>query len=350
MITINELLGVAKDAGASDVHVTVGVPPKMRVQGRLESMKFDRMMPGETEDLLADIMTTEQKTYLEEKGEVDFSFALPVLGRFRANVFKQRGSLAAAFRVVLTEVANEDELRIPKEVMELSMLKRGLVLVTGPAGSGKTTTLAALIDKINTFREVHVITLEDPIEYLHQHKKAMVNQREIGLDTESYPQALRAALRENPDVIMIGEMKDCETVGLALMAAEAGYLVLSSLHTVGAGNTIQRLVEMFPEGQQMQIRLQLATVLDAVVSQQLLPSELGKRVPGFEIMRMNPEIRNLIKDGRIYQINSVMQEENKNGMQTMDEAILELYLRGVIDKETVLANAIDIFSIERKLL
>lgn len=350
MITIEELLGKAKEAAASDVHITVGIPPKMRVQGQLKSMKFDKLMPGETETILYGIMTPEQKAYLEERGEVDFSFAIPVLGRFRANVFKQRGSLAAAFRIVLTEVANEDELCIPKEVMELGMLKRGLVLVSGPAGSGKSTTLAALIDEINTFKEVHVITLEDPIEYLHQHKRAIVNQREIGLDSESYPQALRSALRENPDVIMIGEMKDCETVGLALMAAEAGYLVFSSLHTVGAGNTIQRLIEMFPEGQQLQIRLQLATVLDAVVSQQLLLSESGKRVPAFEIMRMNPEIRNLIRDGRIYQINATMQEESKNGMQTMDEAILGLYLRGVIDKETVLANAVDVFSIERKLL
>lgn len=350
MLDIEKMLAKAKELGASDVHITVGVPPKMRIQGHLKNMEFDRLVPEKTEELLTGIMTDEQKAYLDENGEVDFSFALPALGRFRANVFKQRGSYAASFRVVLTEVADEEVLGIPKEVMELSMLKRGLVLVTGPAGGGKSTTLAALIDKINTYREVHVITLEDPIEYLHQHKKAMVNQREIGIDTESYPGALRAALRENPDVIMVGEMKDCETVHLALVAAEAGYLVLSSLHTVGAGNTIERLVEMFPEGQQLQIRLQLANVLDAVVSQQLLPSNTGKRVPAFEIMRMNPEIRNFIRDGRIYQIAGVMQEQNKNGMQTMDEAVLELYLRGLISKETVLANAVDVFSIERRLL
>lgn len=350
MLDIEKMLAKAKELGASDVHITVGVPPKMRIQGHLKNMEFDRLVPEKTEELLTGIMTDEQKAYLDENGEVDFSFALPALGRFRANVFKQRGSYAASFRVVLTEVADEEVLGIPKEVMELSMLKRGLVLVTGPAGGGKSTTLAALIDKINTYREVHVITLEDPIEYLHQHKKAMVNQREIGIDTESYPGALRAALRENPDVIMVGEMKDCETVRLALVAAEAGYLVLSSLHTVGAGNTIERLVEMFPEGQQLQIRLQLANVLDAVVSQQLLPSNTGKRVPAFEIMRMNPEIRNFIRDGRIYQIAGVMQEQNKNGMQTMDEAVLELYLRGLISKETVLANAVDVFSIERRLL
>lgn len=350
MLDIEKMLAKAKELGASDVHITVGVPPKMRIQGHLKNMEFDRLVPEKTEELLTGIMTDEQKAYLDENGEVDFSFALPALGRFRANVFKQRGSYAASFRVVLTEVADEEVLGIPKEVMELSMLKRGLVLVTGPAGGGKSTTLAALIDKINTYREVHVITLEDPIEYLHQHKKAMVNQREIGIDAESYPRALRAALRENPDVIMVGEMKDCETVHLALVAAEAGYLVLSSLHTVGAGNTIERLVEMFPEGQQLQIRLQLANVLDAVVSQQLLPSNTGKRVPAFEIMRMNPEIRNFIRDGRIYQIAGVMQEQNKNGMQTMDEAVLELYLRGLISKETVLANAVDVFSIERRLL
>ncbi|MBE5949089.1 MAG: PilT/PilU family type 4a pilus ATPase [Lachnospiraceae bacterium] len=350
MIDIAKLLGEAKELGASDVHITVGVPPKMRIQGQLKSMDFDRMMPDETEKLLTDIMTEEQKAYLDKNGEVDFSFAIPVLGRFRANVFKQRGSYAAAFRIVLTEVADEDELGLPREITDLSMLKRGLVLVTGPAGSGRTTTLAALIDKINTYREVHVITLEDPIEYLHQHKKAIVNQREIGIDAESYPKALGAALRENPDVIMIGGMRDSETVRLALTAAEAGYLVLSSLHTVGAGNTIQRLVEMFPEGKQLQVRLQLAGVLEAVVSQQLLPAETGKRVPAFEIMRMTPEIRSLIRDGRIYQITGAIQEDNKNGMQTMDEAILELYLRGMISKETVLASAVDVFSIERKLL
>lgn len=350
MVDIAKLLGEAKELGASDVHITVGVPPKMRVQGQLKSMDFDRMMPDETEKLLTNIMTEEQKEYLDKNGEVDFSFAIPVLGRFRANVFKQRGSYAAAFRIVLTEVADEDELGLPKEITDLSMLKRGLVLVTGPAGSGRSTTLAALIDKINTYREVHVITLEDPIEYLHQHKKAIVNQREIGIDAESYPKALRAALRENPDVIMIGGMRDSETVQLALTAAEAGYLVLSSLHTVGAGNTIQRLVELFPEGKQLQVRLQLAGVLEAVVSQQLLPAENGKRVPAFEIMRMTPEIRNLIRDGRIYQITGAIQEDNRNDMQTMDEAILELYLRGMISKETVLANAVDVFSIERKLL
>ena len=350
MLDIEKLLGKAKESGASDVHITVGVPPKVRVQGRLKSMEFDKLMPEETEKLLTSIMTEEQKNYLDENGEVDFSFAIPALGRFRANVFKQRGSYAAAFRIVLTEVADEEELGLPREVTDLSMLKRGLVLVTGPAGSGRTTTLAALIDKINSYREVHVITLEEPIEYLHQHKKAIVNQREIGIDAESYPKALRAALRENPDVIMIGGMRDSETVRLALTAAEAGHLVLSTLHTVGAGNTIQRLVEMFPEGQHMQVRLQLANVLEAVVSQQLLPSETGKRVPAFEIMRMSPDIRNLIRDGRIYQITGAMQEDVKHGMQTMDEAILELYLRGMISKETVLANAVDVFSIERKLL
>lgn len=350
MVDITKLLGEAKELGASDVHITVGVPPKMRIQGQLKSMDFDRMLPDETEKLLTSIMTEEQKAYLDKNGEVDFSFAIPVLGRFRANVFKQRGSYAAAFRIVLTEVADEDELGLPKEITDLSMLKRGLVLVTGPAGSGRSTTLAALIDKINTYREVHVITLEDPIEYLHQHKKAIVNQREIGIDAESYPKALRAALRENPDVIMIGGMRDSETVRLALTAAEAGYLVLSSLHTVGAGNTIQRLVEMFPEGKQLQVRLQLAGVLEAVVSQQLLPAENGRRVPAFEIMRMSPEIRNLIRDGRIYQITGAIQEDSRNGMQTMDEALLELYLRGAISKETVLANAVDVFSIERKLL
>lgn len=351
MVKMEELLETAKRLGASDVHITVGVPPKMRISGELKDTEYDRLTPEDTERLLSGIMNEGQKKMLDEKGEADFSFAVPALGRFRANVFKQRGSYAAALRLVLTEIADADILGIPKNVMELSRLRRGLVLITGTAGSGKSTTLAALIDRINSERAAHVITLEDPIEYLHQHKKAIVNQREIGIDSDSYAQALRAALRENPDVIMLGEVQDCETIRTAIDAAEAGYLVFSTMHTMGAANTVLRLLEMFPAAQQQQIRLQLASVLSAVVSQQLVPSaDEQRRVAVFEIMLMNQIIKNLIRDGKMYQIGSAMQEEKKNGMQMMDDALLELYLRGTISKETVLASAVDVYAIQQRIL
>lgn len=351
MIQIEELLKTAKEHGASDVHITVGIPPKMRIGGSLRSMDFEKLMPSEIEPALLSIMNPRQKQQLDEKGEVDFSVSIPGEGRYRVNVFRQRGSYAAALRLVGTIIPDVNELGIPQSVMQLYKKKRGLILITGPAGSGKSTTLAAIIDKINHNINVHVITLEDPIEYLYQHKMAIVNQREIGLDTTSYHAALRAALREDPDVIMVGEMRDAETIATALTAAEMGHLVLSSLHTVGAANTIERIIDVFPPQKQQQVRIQLASVLESVVSQQLIPTQdKHHRAAAFEVMHMTPSIKSFIRDDKTHQITNVMKNGKKFGMQTMDDAIFDLYLRGIINREQAIIFAQDVAEMERKLI
>ncbi len=351
MIQIEELLKTAKEHGASDVHITVGIPPKMRIGGSLRSKDFEKLMPSEIEPALLSIMNPRQKQQLDEKGEVDFSVSIPGEGRYRVNVFRQRGSYAAALRLVGTVIPDVNELGIPQSVMQLYKKKRGLILITGPAGSGKSTTLAAIIDKINHNINVHVITLEDPIEYLYQHKMAIVNQREIGLDTTSYHAALRAALREDPDVIMVGEMRDAETIATALTAAEMGHLVLSSLHTVGAANTIERIIDVFPPQKQQQVRIQLASVLESVVSQQLIPTQdKHHRAAAFEVMHMTPSIKSFIRDDKTHQITNVMKNGKKFGMQTMDDAIFDLYLRGIINREQAIIFAQDVAEMERKLI
>ena len=340
MPTIEEMLRVAKDAGASDLHITVGVPPKMRVNGKLITMDFPRMLPPDTDALLDEIMNEKQRAKFEEKGEHDMSFSIPHLGRYRVNAYKQRGSAAVALRLVGTQVPSPEVLGVPKSVIDLYQRKRGLVLVTGPTGSGKSTTLAAIIDKVNNNRECHVITLEDPIEYLHQHKMSMVNQREIGLDSQSYANALRAALREDPDVILVGEMRDFETISVAITAAETGHLVLSTLHTIGAASTVDRIIDVFPPHQQQQIRVQFANVLESVISQQLIPTADGKgRVAAFEVMHANHAVRNLIREGKSHQLSSVMQTNRKAGMITMDEAIRQLYTDGKIDRDMAIQCA-----------
>lgn len=350
MATIREMLITAKDAGASDLHITVGVPPKMRVNGHLITMDFPRMLPPDTEQLIPEIMDEKQRARFEERGELDISFAIPELGRYRVNAYKQRGSIAIALRLVGTEVPSPEVLGLPASVIELSQRKRGLVLVTGPTGSGKSTTLAAIIDKINNTRESHVITLEDPIEYLHRHKMSMVNQREIGLDTQSYANALRAALREDPDVILVGEMRDFETISVAITAAETGHLVLSTLHTIGAASTVDRIIDVFPPHQQQQIRVQFANVLEAVISQQLIPRADGLgRVAAFEVLHANHAVRNLIREGKSHQLMSVMQTNRKSGMIAMDEAIQQLYYDGKIEKNMAIQFAQDPDSMQNKL-
>lgn len=350
MPTIEEMLRIAKEAGASDVHITVGVPPKMRVNGHLITMDFPRMMPPDTQALLTEIMNEKQLAMFEEKGEHDMSFSIPNLGRYRVNAYKQRGSVAIALRLVGTKVPAPEELGVPSSVIDLYQRKRGLVLVTGPTGSGKSTTLAAIIDKINNNRECHVITLEDPIEYLHQHKMSMVNQREIGLDSQSYAHALRAALREDPDVILVGEMRDFETISVAITAAETGHLVLSTLHTIGAASTVDRVIDVFPPHQQQQIRVQLANVLEAVISQQLIPKADGRgRVAAFEVLHANHAVRNLIREGKSHQLMSVMQTNRKAGMIAMDEAIQQLYYNGSIDREMAIQFAQDPDGMEHKI-
>ncbi len=308
-------------------------------------------MPADTLEIAAQVMNEKQQQRFEENGECDMSFAIAGQGRYRVNIYKQRGSIAMAFRLVDTKVPSAESLGVPQSVIDLYQKKRGLVLVTGPTGSGKSTTLASLIDKINNNREAHVITLEDPIEYLHSHNRSIVNQREIGLDSLSYAHALRAALREDPDVILVGEMRDFETISVAITAAETGHLVLSTLHTIGAASTVDRVIDVFPPHQQQQIRVQLANVLEAVISQQLIPTADGHgRVAAFEVLHTNPAVRNLIREGKTHQLTSVMQTNRKAGMITMDDALLQLYAQHSISKDQVLQFAQDQESMKMKLM
>lgn len=351
MITIRELLVMAKDRNASDVHITVGVPPKCRVNGDLIELGAPIVQPKDTEALVMRMMDAKQKKVLEEKGEVDFSYAEPQVGRYRVNVYQQRGTLAAAIRLVGTTIPTPDQLGLPPSVVEVTNKKRGLVLVTGPTGSGKSTTLASLINIINQTYNSHIITLEDPIEYLHTHGKAIVNQREVGNDTNSFGNALRAALRQDPDVILVGEMRDLDTISIAVTAAETGHLVFSTLHTIGAASTIDRIIDVFPPHQQQQIRIQLASVLECIVSQQLIPTANGRgRVAAFEVMHANSAIRNLIREAKAHQIMSIMQTNKKIGMQTMDDAIYDLYSKRIIDSEKAISFAQDPMGLSRKVL
>lgn len=350
MLSIEEVLTIAKQAGASDVHITVGIPPKMRVNGALYDMDFPKMLPPDTEEIINQIMSEKQKAIYMDRGEYDMSFSIRDVGRYRVNAYHQRGSAAIAFRLVGTQIPTPEELGIPESVVDLSQRKRGMVLVTGPTGSGKSTTLAAIIDKVNKTRDAHVITLEDPIEYLHQHQMAMVNQREIGIDSGSYANALRAALREDPDVILVGEMRDLETISVAITAAETGHLVLSTLHTIGAASTVDRMIDVFPAHQQQQIRIQVANVLEAVISQQLIPTADGRgRVAAFEVMHANHAVRNLIREGKTHQLMSVIQTNRKLGMITMDEALTQLYFTGKITKDDAIEFAQDVEGMEIKL-
>ncbi len=347
--SIDEMLKAANERGASDLHITVGVPPKIRIDGELIDIADERIMPADAENLIMPIIPDHARKQLVEMGESDFSYAIAGVGRYRVNAFRQRGSYACVIRIVGTRIPSPQELGLPESVVALTELKRGLVIVTGPTGSGKSTTLASLVDVINSTQNVNVITLEDPIEYLHRHNKAIVNQREIGVDSFSYTSALRAALREDPDVIMVGEMRDLDTISTAITAAETGHLVLSTLHTTGAANTIDRIIDVFPPHQQQQIRIQLAGVLESVISQQLLPKVLGGRVAAFEVMHTNTAIKNLIRESKTHQIDNIIQTNRKLGMMMMDDAIMELYMRGEISKETALEYAQDQQNMKRKL-
>lgn len=359
MIDTKRMLISAMEAGASDVHLTVGIPPKMRVNGRLESLAtYDedgnaftgRLMPPDTLAVAQSIMSERQMQIFEEHGEYDMSYSIENLGRYRVNVYKQRGSVAMALRLVGTDVPDPQVLGVPESVMELYNHKRGLVLVTGPTGSGKSTTLASIINKINHSREAHIITLEDPIEYLHRHDRSIVNQREIGLDSQTYASALRAALREDPDVIQVGEMRDFETISVAITAAETGHLVLSTLHTIGAASTVDRVIDVFPPHQQQQIRVQLSNVIEAVVSQQLIPTADGRgRVAAFEVLFANPAARNLIREGKTHMLGGIMQTNGKAGMITMDESILQLYKSGQINRDMAIQFATDPDNMQRRL-
>ena len=350
MIAIDELLRIAKELGASDVHITVNKSPVFRISGELLTTKYDKLAPADTERLLNEMLSDNNKKILEDKGEVDFSFSYASIGRFRVNIFRQRGSLAAAIRLLNNKIPYPDQLGIPESVVNLCNLRRGLVLVTGPTGSGKSTTLASLIDKINREEKRHILTLEDPIEYLHKHKIGIVNQREVNSDTMSYANALRAALRQDPDVILVGEMRDLETISTAVTAAETGHLVFSTLHTVGSAKTIDRIIDVFEPHQQQQIRTQLATVLKGVISQQLIKTSDGKgRKAAFEVLLANTAISSLIRDAKSHQIQSVIQTNRAKGMITMDDSLYELYSTGEISKSSALSYAQNIETLQMRM-
>jgi len=339
---LDELLSMAVERKASDLHVTVGLPPMIRVDGRLRSMSFEELSSRECQRLVYSILDDHQIRTFESKHELDFSHGIPKLGRFRVNVYMQRGSVGAAFRLVPQKIPTFDQLGLPMAVRELTNRTSGLILVTGPTGSGKSTTLAAMIGHINQSCSCHVMTIEDPIEYLHTHQRAMINQRELGSDTYEMSGALRSVVREDPDVVLIGEMRDLETIDAALKIAETGHLVLATLHTRNAPQSIDRIIDVFPPHQQSQIRVLLASTLEAVLAQQLLPKVGEKgRVLAMELMIVTAGVRNLIREGKTHQIYSLMETGGEVGMQTMDRALASLVRQGLISSKEGAMRAID---------
>src|SRR4051795_13331626 len=341
LYSIDDLLERMVALNASDLHITVGAHPVVRLRGRLEPLQDIEPLTGEvTQQLLYRILSTEQQKHLEIERQIDFAHAMPGLARFRVNVYWQRGSLGGAFRLIPTEIKTLEELGIPTSLHVLTERPRGLVLVTGPTGSGKSTTLAALIDEINRKRAEHILTIEDPIEFVHRHKRCVVNQREIGVDAISFAEALRAALRQDPDVILLGEMRDLETISTALTAAETGHLVFATLHTQSAPSTVDRIIDAFPAAQQDQIRIQLAATLEGICTQTLLPTPNGEgRVPALEILFPDDAVRNLIRQGKVEQVYSVMQTGTSKGMQTMEQSLADLVLRKVIALDDALSRS-----------
>jgi twitching motility protein PilT len=326
MITLRELLELMNERGASDLHLTVGSPPQLRIDGRLQRLDMDTLTPEHTKKLAYSVMNEKQRKRFEEEWELDLSFGIENLSRFRCNLFVQRGNVAIAIRQIPYDIPSFDDLGLPRVVSDLANLPRGLVLVTGPTGSGKSTSLAALIDKINRERYCHIITVEDPIEYLHRHQCSLINQREVGTDTLSFATALKYALREDPDVCLIGEMRDLETIEAALSISETGHLAFATLHTNSCAETINRVVDVFPAGQQEQVRVTLSFVLQAIVCQQLIPKAGGGRVLATEVLMCTPAIRATIRDDKIHQIYSLIQAGQKFGMRTMNQSLAELYL------------------------
>ena len=341
-MNVQEVLeNIAKEE-ASDIFVVAGRPLTYKVHGKMHTYEEEKMPPDSCRDFVTAIYALadhRDMTHFETTGDDDFSFAIKGVSRFRVSTYKQRGSYSAVIRVITFSLPSSEELGIPDTIMNLANINHGMVLVTGPAGGGKSTTLACLIDKINREQEKHIITLEDPLEFLHAHKKSIVSQREVCTDTENYLTALRASLRQSPDVILLGEMRDYDTINTAMTAAETGHVIFSTLHTIGAANTIDRIIDAFPASQQHQVAVQLSLVLHAVVSQRLLPTVDGRLVPAFEIMILTPAIQNLIREGKTHQIDGMIYNSTNESMLAMDTSILRLYQQGLIDKNTALANA-----------
>lgn len=338
---IVEYLEEAVAKCASDLFIVAGGNVSIKLDGRLQAIRQERLLPPKTKSLVSEIYKLADRDiepYLQN-GDDDFAFAIPGLARFRVNAYRQRGSLAAVIRVVSFEIPDWQQLNIPEKLMELANTGHGMILMTGTAGSGKSTTQACLIDRINRTRDCHIVTLEDPIEFLHRNQRSIVSQREIAVDTADYLSALRSCLRQAPDVILLGEMRDAETIQTAISAAETGHLIIATMHTKGAVNAIDRIIDSFPSSHQAQIRMMLSMVLRTVVSQQMMPDKNGEMVPAFEIMHVNSAIRSMIRDNKNHQIGNAIAAGGKEGMVTMDHAILELYRKGIISKETALDYA-----------
>ncbi len=341
MAALYDLLKMMVERGGSDLHITTGSSPRLRIDGKLVSIDHPTLSPADTKALCYSVLTDAQKHKFEENNELDLSFAIKGVSRFRANIFMQRGAVAGAFRLIPFEIRTFKDLGLPEIMNEIVKKSSGLVLVTGPTGCGKSTTLAAILDRINSEKSAHIITVEDPIEYLHHHKKCLVNQREVTTDTKSFRDALRYILRQDPDVVLIGEMRDLETIEAALTVSETGHLTLATLHTNSAAQTINRIIDVFPPNQQEQIRAQLSMVLEGILAQQLIPKRSGQgRTLAFELLIPNPAIRNLIREDKVHQIYSMMQTgQSKFGMQTMNQSLFELYTKGLISYDDAIGRA-----------
>lgn len=341
MVSLQELLQIMVEKGASDLHITINSPPQLRIDGKLMPLNHPELGPAETKAMCYSVLTDAQKHKFEENNDLDLSFGIKGLSRFRANIFMQRGAVAGAFRTIPFKIMSFHELGLPDIVNDLVKKPRGLILVTGPTGSGKSTTLASMVDKINNERHDHIVTIEDPIEYLHYHKKCIVNQREVNADTNSFENALKYVLRQDPNVVLIGEMRDLETIRAALTISETGHLTLATLHTNSCAQTINRIIDVFPPHQQEQIRVQLSFVLEAIISQQLIPKADGKgRVLTLEILIPNPAIRNLIREDKIHQIYGIMQTgQAKSGMQTMNQSLYVLYQKRLISYDDAIGRS-----------
>jgi twitching motility protein PilT len=348
MVNIDTLLRIMFEKGASDLHITVGAPPMLRIDGDMVQTEFEKLRPDECQHIIYSILTDEQKEKFERESELDISFGVEGIGRVRMNVFRQRGAVAAALRTIPMHILSFDELGLPPVIQDIAKIPKGLVLVTGPTGSGKSTTLASMVDWINTHESGHIITIEDPIEFIHTHKNCIVNQREVGTDTKNFSDALKYVLRQDPDFILVGEMRDLETIEAALTIAETGHMVYGTLHTPDAVQAINRMIDVFPSHQQQQVRAQISFVLQAVVCQQLLPKAYSSgRVLAGEVLISNSAVKNLIREEKVHQIYSIMQTGTEYGMRTMNQSLAELYKKQLVTYNEIFARTTDPKDLQR---